>query len=136
VSVSRDLRERPSGGAEWRIFWNNREYSLAPGENLLGRTREASGWIEEGTVSRRHALIHVSESGATIEDLGSRNGTVVDGQRLQGRRPLVPGTEVWLGHAYLVFMQYDVDVPTGSADDDAETPPPGIALDDSTRDHH
>jgi DNA-binding winged helix-turn-helix (wHTH) protein len=118
-----DAARAPEGERvlEWRVFWNNREYALAQGDNLLGRTHEAAVWVEDATVSRRHAIIHVSGDVATVEDLGSRNGTIVDGQRVTGRRVLAAGTELWLGHAYLVFMRYEHDVSTESAGG-ADTP--------------
>jgi DNA-binding winged helix-turn-helix (wHTH) protein len=55
-------------------------------------------------VSRLHARIVVSESSVTIEDLGSRNGTFVNGRRLDALSPLASGDEVRIGPDRLVVF--------------------------------
>jgi hypothetical protein len=61
----------------YRLVWGRREVALDPGENLIGRERDAVVWIDDESVSRRHARILITDEGATIEDLGSKNGTSV-----------------------------------------------------------
>ncbi len=85
------------------MIWQHREFVLSQGENLLGRTHEAAVWIEEPSVSRRHALIRVTGSRVTLEDCGSKNGTFVRGMRAPGPQELMPGEEFWLASARLVF---------------------------------
>ena len=75
-----------------RLLWGPREFLLVDGENVIGRVSKAPAWIDSTTVSRRHARILVSAEGAPLEDLGSKNGTFLCGQRLtargaSGRRP-------------------------------------------------
>jgi pSer/pThr/pTyr-binding forkhead associated (FHA) protein len=53
--------------------------SLHDGENVIGREEDAAAWIESASVSRRHARIVVSGGTATLEDLGSKNGTFLRG---------------------------------------------------------
>jgi DNA-binding winged helix-turn-helix (wHTH) protein len=65
-----------------RLEWGRREIALHEGENLLGRTEDAVAWIDSASVSRRHARIVVTPARVTLEDLGSRNGTSVNGRRL------------------------------------------------------
>src|SRR6478736_5980166 len=79
-----------SGGGEilassvyYRLVWGRREISLEPGDNLIGRDPEAVVWIDDESVSRRHARISIGDAGASIEDLGSKNGTYVDGKRIR-----------------------------------------------------
>ena len=73
------------------------EILLAEGENLLGRGLDATARIESATVSRRHARDRPRRGRATIEDLGSKNGTYLNGRRLSGpatarrRRRGLPG---------------------------------------------
>jgi DNA-binding winged helix-turn-helix (wHTH) protein len=102
-------------GPELRLFWQHREIVLAEGENLLGRTREAAVWVDDSSVSRRHAIIRVTGRRATLEDCGSKNGTFIRGVRLTGPRELDPGDEFWLGSACLVFACYANEVATSSA---------------------
>ena len=71
-----------SGAVACRLFWGDREISLAPGENIVGRNPDAAVWIDSATVSRHHARIVVTDAGAMLEDLGSKNGTFLKGQRL------------------------------------------------------
>src|SRR5206468_10723387 len=82
-----------------RLVWGDREITLAEGENLLGRDRQAVVWIDSATVSRRHARIVVTEGEAVVEDLGSRNGTSVQGQRIRGSMRLADGDRLRLGSA-------------------------------------
>jgi DNA-binding winged helix-turn-helix (wHTH) protein len=80
-----------------------REIALVPGANVLGRQPEATVRIDSGSVSRRHALITLFEATASIEDLDSKNGTFVNGERVKGVRPLTDGDEIRLGPVRLVF---------------------------------
>jgi len=84
--------ERPISGNNrtpsyaWRLLWETREIGLKEGENILGRDPDAAILIDHGSVSRRHARISVSGSRATLEDLGSKNGTYRQGVKL--RKPV------------------------------------------------
>lgn len=53
--------------------------------------------LEDGEVSRRHAACRASGEGLAIEDLGSRNGTFVNGERVEGARALADGDIVQIG---------------------------------------
>src|SRR5262245_40159681 len=55
--------------SERRILWQRREIALALGENLIGRDHASVVWIDDESVSRRHARIVVDETGAKLEDL-------------------------------------------------------------------
>jgi DNA-binding winged helix-turn-helix (wHTH) protein len=83
--------------------WGQREFPLFAGENLVGRTHEAAVFVDHASVSRRHALVHVTAAGATIEDCGSRNGCFRGSTRLDGATRLEDGDEVILGEAVVVF---------------------------------
>jgi DNA-binding winged helix-turn-helix (wHTH) protein len=107
---------------EFRVSWQQREVALAEGENLLGRTHEAAVWVEHPSVSRRHAVIRITGATATIEDCGSKNGTFVGDERVDGRRELSSGDDIRLGQAWLRFGIYPVDVATRSDDDAPRRP--------------
>ena len=72
-------------------------------EALLGRVDEGIAWFESATVSRRHARIFVSDGQATIEDLGSKNGTFLRGKRLTGPVTLTDGDDILLGRVRMTF---------------------------------
>jgi pSer/pThr/pTyr-binding forkhead associated (FHA) protein len=59
--------------------------------------------IPSGLVSRQHARFVVGRSGATLVDLGSKNGTLVHGRRIEGETRLNDGDEIRIGPALLVF---------------------------------
>lgn len=66
-----------STGVAPRVLWEKRIIPLVEGENVLGRDEDVTVRIDAPGVSRRHACIRVVGSDATIEDLGSKNGTYV-----------------------------------------------------------
>jgi DNA-binding winged helix-turn-helix (wHTH) protein len=109
-------------GRECRVLWQTREITLSEGTNLLGRTHEAAIWVDDASVSRRHALIRVEGRQAAIEDCGSKNGTFVGGERVRAPRELATGDELWLGRARLVFLAYDGEASTGSCSSEAGEP--------------
>jgi len=90
--------------AAHRLIWGLREIALGPGENRIGRDREATVWVDDTSVSRRHARIVIDETGAaTLEDLGSKNGTYLKGRKIQGVTPLSDKDEVTIGNAAMTF---------------------------------
>jgi len=70
---------------------------------VIGRGRECDFEVADLTVSRRHAALSYEEKGWAVEDLGSRNGTFVNGWRVRGRGAVRPGDAVALGAAGWVF---------------------------------
>ena len=84
-----------------RLVWGEREIALAQGENLLGRCEGAVVWIDGPSVSRRHARILVEAEGVFLEDLGSKNGTFLRGERLAARSPIRDGDNFCLGSEWM-----------------------------------
>jgi two-component system cell cycle response regulator len=84
------------------------EYALTETETVIGRGRAANICIENQRVSRRHALITIDEKGsAIVEDLGSSNGTSVNGAPIQ-RHELKDGDKIQIGyHCILKFSRQD-----------------------------
>ena len=78
--------------------------ALPVGEMVLGRDPTCDLRIDSPRVSRRHARIRVSSSGASIEDLGSKKGTTVRGERIEGEVALRDGDEIVVGPAELLFL--------------------------------
>ena len=79
------------------------DYPLAQGTNLIGRTADAVVLIDRTEVSRCHARIVVEGTAATLEDLGSKNGTYLNGQRLRQPSVLTDGDEIWIGRSVARF---------------------------------
>jgi DNA-binding winged helix-turn-helix (wHTH) protein len=103
-----------------RLIWEDSVFVLQPGDNVLGRSEAASVRIDVPGVSRRHARIVVRDDRATIEDLGSKNGTFLGERRLDGPTPLCDGDRLRLGRHLFVFRRGGSAASTWS-----ESPPPG-----------
>jgi ABC transport system ATP-binding/permease protein len=63
----------------------------------VGRGRDADLVLTDELVSRHHAQVTPTGSGAVVEDLGSRNGTFVNGEAIHGPTRLTPGDQLQLG---------------------------------------
>ena len=85
------------------LMCEGRQIRLVEGENIIGREPEAAVWLDFFTVSRRHARIVISGDRAIVEDLGSKNGTQVRGERISGAVELEDGDEIRIGSIVLNF---------------------------------
>jgi DNA-binding winged helix-turn-helix (wHTH) protein len=93
---------RLSPSATFRVLFDGRTMPMAEGETVLGRDPQAGLCIDAPSVSRHHARIVVAAGAAVLEDLGSKNGTFLNGRRLQGPAPLRDGDEIKVGAAVVV----------------------------------
>ena len=66
-------------------------------EVVVGRSRDVTFPVEDDRVSRRHLRLTCREGAVFVEDLGSKNGSTVNGRRLEGRVALQPGDQVIAG---------------------------------------
>ncbi len=83
----------------------NQIYELSKGVVTIGRDITNDIVINDPEVSRHHCRLTQGGGGYTVEDLGSTNGTFVNGQRLTGARPLQPGDMLGLGET--VTLAYE-----------------------------
>lgn len=97
VALRRDGQPDTAGDQLFRLVWGQREIALSEGENILGRGTDSLVWIDAQSVSRRHARLLIASGLATLEDLGSKNGTFVNGIRLSAPVALRDGDEVRVG---------------------------------------
>ena len=74
------------------------------GTTLIGRSPECQIFLDDVTVSRRHAVLVEREGGFAIEDQGSLNGTFVNRRRIEGEQRLTDGDEVQIGKYRLTFL--------------------------------
>ena len=95
------------------LIVGRREIALVAGENLLGREAGAVAWLDSASVSRRHARIVIAGDTATLEDLGSRNGTRLKDREVRGPVPLADGDAIELGSVRMLFRI----VPAGETED-------------------
>ncbi|HVG60335.1 MAG TPA: FHA domain-containing protein, partial [Hyalangium sp.] len=81
---------------------SGRRYELVS-EISIGRSPSCEIQVEDDKVSRRHAHIFVRDGQVWVRDLGSRNGTLVNGERLQGEARLLPGDRVQVGETTAMY---------------------------------
>lgn len=81
----------PSPGA-LRLVLDGSARTLRPGESaVIGRDRGCEVTLADGRTSRRHAQVLVHEGSWSVVDLGSSNGTFVDGHRIPAKQPVPLG---------------------------------------------
>ena len=102
----------PAHAIYW-VLWETRQIALNAGENILGRAPDAAIWIDAPGVSRHHARICLDGANATIEDLGSKNGTYLGGQLVTASSALADGDQIRLGSVVVTFR---IPPPAGSTE--------------------
>ena len=89
--------------ARFRLSWPDGRARLGEGEHVMGRDPDLELFLDSPGISRRHALIRIAGDEATVEDLGSKNGTFVGDRRLDSLTPLVDGDVIRVGSVQLTF---------------------------------
>jgi len=85
------------------LLVHGRTIALTPGENLIGRDPRAAVCLDFVGVSRRHARVTLGGEGATLEDLGSKNGTRVGHALVTAAVGLRDGDSIYVGPAVIVY---------------------------------
>ena len=109
-----EIGVRPEAPA-FRLIWGDREIALHPGENVIGRDEAAALWIDDNLVSRRHARIVIDEAGAFLEDLRSKNGTLLGGRNVATPTRLADEDLITIGPASMIFRVLSQTGSTASA---------------------
>jgi DNA-binding winged helix-turn-helix (wHTH) protein len=100
AGTATELGERaPARAARCWVVWKWGRTPLGDGEHMLGRAADVAVWLESPTVSRHHARLRVSGTEVIVEDLLSKNGTYLHGQRLREPATVCDGDEIRLGAA-------------------------------------
>lgn len=85
------------------LAWKDRSFALSAGDNIIGRDPRSTVWLDDESVSRRHALITVDNDVARVEDLESTNGTFLNRVALHAATVLQDGDVVRVGALRLTF---------------------------------
>jgi len=99
----------PAPVARFRLRFLLQEFDLAVGETVIGRSPDCHITIDDPLLSRQHAKIIVTGTGATLQDLGSRNGSRVNGRLTVGAVDLADGDRIRLGTQDLVLFRVRTD---------------------------
>src|SRR5690554_1919785 len=80
-------------------------FSFDHGSYVVGRLDECDVILPSSSVSREHARIFIQDGRCYIEDLGSANGVIVDGQKVLKSRDLGTASQIRIGDFYL-YLEY------------------------------
>jgi DNA-binding winged helix-turn-helix (wHTH) protein len=94
--------------ARFRLIWASGREGLGEGEHVLGRDPNLRLFLDAPGVSRRHATIRIAGEHATLEDLGSKNGTFIANEQLNGPRRLADGDVITIGSVALTITALQV----------------------------
>ena len=89
--------------ARFRLVWQEGRAAIGEGEHVLGRDPDLELFLDSPSVSRRHALVKVTGEAATVEDLGSKNGTFVSDRRVESPTALADGDVIRVGSVPVTF---------------------------------
>lgn len=90
------MRLTPTSPPSARLEYDSQAITLPRGKLLVGRSSESFLRIDDPAVSRDHARLMVGDS-VTVEDLGSTNGTLINGERIEGVVEIADGDELTIG---------------------------------------
>jgi pSer/pThr/pTyr-binding forkhead associated (FHA) protein len=74
-------------------------------QSVIGRDPTATVHLTDEEVSRRHAIVNLGEGSITIEDLGSFNGTHMNGGKISDETPLGTGDRIRVGQTVLELRE-------------------------------
>jgi DNA-binding winged helix-turn-helix (wHTH) protein len=104
--------DQPAAASRHWLVADGQSFALALGVNEVGREPAARVCLDSGSVSRRHARIVVSSEEALIEDLGSKNGTTVNGSQVRRPLGLRDGDRLVIGAVPLTYRTSASDLST------------------------
>jgi DNA-binding winged helix-turn-helix (wHTH) protein len=103
--VELPVRQAPGSSTpvRWWLVWNERVIVLEDGDNTIGRDPQCTVWLDASGVSRRHARITTVRGADAVflQDLGSKNGTLVQHTPITGQVRLTDGAAIQIGSVEL-----------------------------------
>ena len=90
-------------------FGGGNQYEIGDSEIAIGRSQQCHVVLEDKRSSRKHSLIKKDQDKYLITDLGSANGTLVNGDRINGQQELHSGDEIQIGDTKFTFEMVQAD---------------------------
>ena len=92
-----DTVDHPRDAGRFFLLVDDKRLAVRDGETIVGRDEGCDIRFDDPSVSRRHARFLVQDDQITVEDLGSTNGTLVNGRRKTSAASLRPGDTIRIG---------------------------------------
>jgi len=105
-------RETASPPMACWLEWGRRRFPLSIGAHVIGRDADVEVRLDASTVSRRHGRLVVTDDGAWLEDLGSKNGTLRGDKRVTSPIQLRDRDAIHIGSLLLTFRAGTLAVST------------------------
>ncbi len=96
VPLRSTVGENP-GRLDYSLRYGKSELTLLNGDLIIGRGAGCAITLDDALVSRQHARLRVQGAMVTVSDMGSRNGVLVNGRRIEKETPLARGDRVVVG---------------------------------------
>ena len=96
----------------FRLRYLAHDIELAVGEFVIGRSTECQLSLDDPLVSRRHGVIKIKRDTVSVQDLGSRNGVLVNGVKIDAERAVVPGDKITIGSQEMRLLSEDESNPS------------------------
>jgi predicted component of type VI protein secretion system len=90
----------------FRLRHLQHNFELTQGEFVIGRSAECQLALDDPLVSRKHAMLAISADSVVIKDLGSRNGVVVNGIKIDQSRVLLDGDRIVIGSQEMTIISW------------------------------
>jgi DNA-binding winged helix-turn-helix (wHTH) protein len=92
-----------SSGVLYRLAWQDGQATLEEGDYVLGRDSALAVFLDSPSVSRRHAWLRLAGSEVILEDLGSKNGTYLNGRKVTSPVRVSDRDEIRVGRVLLAI---------------------------------
>lgn len=96
-------RQEPARARRALLLYNGRRLVVGSQGATIGRSRECEVVVDDANVSRVHAELRPRGGAWVLSDLGSTNGTRLDGRRIERPEPLEPGDRIEVGASVITF---------------------------------
>lgn len=112
----------------WLVIGQER-IPLRQGETTLGRSHYCTVVLDSATASRQHAAIEIRNGEVVLDDLNSRNGTLLNGERISGAEPLRAGDVITIGKIEIQLVSGSLsDEAANTAENEAPSAPENTAV--------
>lgn len=96
----------------FRLRYLHHDFELPPGRFLIGRSTDCQLSLDDPLVSRKHALLIVTEARIEVQDLGSRNGVLVNDEKISGPTQVGHGDKITIGSQEMIISVPMNEAPT------------------------